>query len=184
MAFISRTFVCASLICAALPPAFAGDAGALPWNLELLLAQAPAESTDPMQDPAPAVRKPRVRSYDNVDWAARRERFDRMQHTGFNLMMGGVACGAGGVVLMIYANSLAKEGRNRSDSGYQEGVPDGMVPFFVGYISVLVGFPALLTTGIILNRIGNHKRIQAEEMLDSGARLDFGPNSFKVSYSF
>lgn len=160
---------------------------------ETLLAQSapvPAESAATVAPPAePATaRRPRARRAPSadIDWGARRERFAQMQETGFNLMMGGVACGVGGVALMVYGINRMEGSHNSDPYGNDTGSPDGILPFFIGYISVVAGLPALMTTGIILNRIGNHKRQQAEEMLgtDSGARLDLGPNSLKLSYSF
>lgn len=166
----------------------------------LLAAAAPAaetaaaipaqEAAQPSEQPArqaETARAPRPRGYDygNIDWAARRERFAGMQETGFNLMMGGVGAGAGGVALMIYGVNRMNAERDSDPYGRNQG-SDGLLPFFVGYISTLVAFPALLTTGIIINRIGNHKRAHAEEMLGGGARLrfDLEPDALKLSYSF
>lgn len=177
--------------------AFKADAIATPSDpgeaWETLLAQnapVPAESAAtaaPPAVPAPTRRQHARRAPSaDIDWTARRERFAQMQETGFNLMMGGVASGVGGVALMVYGINRMEGSHDSDPYGNDSGSPDGILPFFVGYISVLVGFPALMTTGIILNRIGNHKRIQAEDMLgDTGqTRLDLGPNSVKLSLSF
>lgn len=167
------------------PPADPGEA----WEMRLAqYAPAPppaAASETPPAEAAPERRKRPPRGYESdIDWAARRERYANMQETGFNLMMGGVACGVGGVALMVYGINRMEGSRDTDPYGNDTGNPDGLLPFMVGYISVALGLPALMTTGIILNRIGNHKRAYAEDMLGQGARLDIGPNSLKLSYSF
>ncbi len=128
----------------------------------------------------------RSRDLDDVDLEARRDRFAKMQSNGFGLMMGGVGAGVGGLVLMMVGISELESSQHTDAYGNQTGEPEGILPFFVGYISLLAVCPTLLTTGIILNRVGNHRREAYERMIQDGGstRLDIGPNGIKLSYTF
>lgn len=136
-------------------------------------------------------RSPRAVEYDREFLESKRDHFARMQRNGFGLLMGGIGAAAGGLTLMIIGinqNIAANEDYNSTDPyGYEESSDEGMGLVMVGYISLLAS-PALITTGIILNRIGNGRRRSYERMLDDKAanhlRLDVGLNSLRLSYTF
>ena len=163
---------------------------------DLLLAQAVPTASEPATVPgdstaipvvtapnsAPRTRRSRGSELTREEWVTRRDGGRKMQSTGFGLMMGGIGAGVGGVVLMVSAlNNM----ETRTDAyGYERDELPGY--FTLGFVGLAYLFPPLLTTGIILNRIGNHKRVRAEQMLEEtgGARLQVGPNSLRLSYSF
>lgn len=149
-------------------PGKAGDSSAAPAG-----TMAPAR-------PAPA----RDRGYGTPDELERkRDHFAGMQKTGFGLMMGGIAAGGGGLILMITSLSSLETKHDAYGDTYTDEPGPG---FFIGYFSFVIGFPAMLATGITLNRIGNHKRQTYERLLDEAGhtRLDIGPDSFRLTYSF
>ncbi|HKP94142.1 MAG TPA: hypothetical protein VJ385_00155 [Fibrobacteria bacterium] len=119
--------------------------------------------------------------------AERRDHFQKMQNTGFGLMMGGIGCGAGGILLMV-TGIIQMNRDNRSDEyGNRKSSDKGLGTFLIGYVALGAGAPALITTGIILNRVGNHKRRRFQDRLDGeGGRLGLGigPNSLRLSYGF
>jgi hypothetical protein len=139
----------------------------------------------PAQAPAPAMAAPsRDRGYGTPEeLEQRRDRFANMQKTGFGLMMGGIAAGGGGLILMITSISSIESSRDSYGNTHTNGAGPG---FWIGYFSFVGAFPALLATGITLNRIGSHKRQAYERLLDkaSHTRLDLGPDSFRFTYSF
>ena len=118
----------------------------------------------------------------------RYQHFERMQSTGFGLLMGGIGCGAGGLLLMITGiNEMDRNNHYDPYTGEQTNSDKGVGTFIVGYIALVVGCPALVTTGIILNRVGNHKKLRAQdEIEESGGHVDMniGLNSMRLSYSF
>lgn len=134
------------------------------------------------------------RDYDLAFLNERRDRFARMQSNGFGLIMTGVATGVGGISLMVIGinrNIAAIEDQENDFYGSSdEPSNEGMGMFMLGYLSVLAT-PAFLVTGIILNRIGNGRRIRYEEMIEehpdnkrSHLRLDVGVNALRLSYTF
>jgi hypothetical protein len=171
---------------------------------EILLAQAqPATGITPAAAPAtppgasgdssgaqvkaapPAMAAPsRDRGYGTPEeLQAKRDRFANMQKTGFGLMMGGIAAGGGGLILMITSISSLERSRDSYGNTHTDEPGPG---FWIGYFSFAGAFPSLLATGITLNRIGSHKRQVYDRLLDeaSHTRLDIGPESFRFTYSF
>jgi hypothetical protein len=117
--------------------------------------------------------------YEEIDWEWRKDYYGRKQETGFHLMMGGLACFVGGVALISIGAQVIE-----SDES-EDGSPFAQIPIGVGVLSSLVGFPTLLISGLVMNDSGKAKRLQAERMLNrTGARLDIGPNSLRLSLSF
>jgi hypothetical protein len=143
---------------------------------------APAKAIAPAS--ATGSARTRDRGYGTPEELERkRDRFAGMQKTGFGLMMGGIAAGGGGLILMITSLSSLE---TRRDSYGNTHTSEPGAGFFIGYISFAAAFPTLLATGITLNRIGNHKRQTYERLLEEAGhtRLDIGPDSFRFSYSF
>jgi hypothetical protein len=133
--------------------------------------------------PAPRYRRGRGSDLTHDELVARRDAGARLQSTGFGLMMGGVGAGVGGLILIIAAANNMET--HRDAYGY-ETTREPPSYITLGVISLVYIFPPLLTTGIIINRIGNHRRVSSERMLDEtgGAHLQIGPNSLRLSYSF
>lgn len=123
----------------------------------------------------------------------RRDRFARMQSNGFGLIMSGIATGVGGIALMaigINRNIAANEKIEDDPWSDEVSSDEGMGIFFLGYLSAVATVP-LLTVGIILNRIGNGRRIRYENLIEEhpetrkgDLRLDVAPNALKLSYTF
>jgi hypothetical protein len=162
------------LLAQATPPATVlGDTAAVPA----------AATATPAPVAAPRSRRIYGSELTQEEWAARRDAGARLQSTGFGLMMGGIGAGVGGMVLIVTAlNNLET---HTDQYGYKDnGEPPAYFTF--GIISLVYIFPPLLTTGIILNRIGNHRRVRSEQMLEGtgGAHLEIGPNALRVSYTF
>ena len=166
-------------------PAVAGDTATAAQTNPAATA-APAASVAPASpEPrtAPRTRRRYGQELTQEEWAARRDAGARLQSTGFGLMMGGIGAGVGGLVLIVTAlNNLET---HRDAYGY-ETTSEPPSYFGLGVVSLVYVFPPLLTTGIILNRVGNHRRVRAEQMLDEtgGARLEIAPNGFRVAYTF
>lgn len=163
---------------------------------DLLLAQAAPAALDagegrgdsaalpvPRATDAGAPRRHRAANASADELEEKREHFRRMQSTGFGLMMGGIGAGAGGLILMISAIASSEK---HTDAYGNTTYDDPPASFFIGYLSLVAVCPSLLTPGIILNRIGNHKRAQYDRMIEEsgGAHLDIGPNSLRLTYSF
>ncbi len=117
----------------------------------------------------------------------RRDHFRRMQSTGFGLLMGGIACGAGGILLMTTGLNQANS-QHYDQYGNATGTSDkGFATFMVGYIALVVATPALITTGIILNRVGNSRRRRYQADLDDWDKkvgVQIGLNSLRLTYNF
>jgi hypothetical protein len=158
---------------------------------ELVLAQAAPAAVDGSATSADSAVAPKMArpsranygEYSREELERKRNRFESMQKTGFGLTMGGIAAGAGGLILMI--NGLANLETHRDSYGDTVTEEPG-AGFWIGYISLVGAFPPLLTTGIILNRIGAHKRQTYERLLETAShmRMDVGPDSFRLSFSF
>lgn len=156
---------------------------------DILLAQAmpekPNTSVAGGDSAAPAMgatRRHRAVSASGEDVTERRDHYKSMQSTGFGLIMAGVGTGVGGLILMI--TSLSDMKTTTDQYGYQTTEEPG-AGFFIGYLSLALACPTFLTTGIIINRVGNHKRARYQRMIDEGeTRLDVGPNSMRLTYSF
>lgn len=166
-------------------PAAAGDSATAAQTNPAATTAPAASATPASPEPrtAPRTRRRYGQELTQEEWAARRDAGARLQSTGFGLMMGGIGAGVGGLVLIVSA--LNNMETHRDAYGYEE-TSDPPAYIELGLISLVYVFPPLLTTGIILNRVGNHRRARAEQMLDEtgGARLEIAPNGFRVAYTF
>jgi hypothetical protein len=144
----------------------------------------PNKDTLPVQAPA-AVHRTQA-SEDKEYFVNRRDHFRRMQNTGFGLLMGGIGCGAGGILLMVTGINQMDRNHGYDQYGNATRSDKGLGTFIVGYVALLVGTPALVTTGIILNRVGNHKKNRMQQDIDAWQKLGWnvGFNSMRLSYSF
>ncbi|MDB5049638.1 MAG: hypothetical protein JWO30_2709 [Fibrobacteres bacterium] len=163
------------------------------FNIVLSLADGAAlpevkKDTVYIQVPAPAPSATgHARPAEDMGYLVeRRDRFQRMQNNGFGLLMGGIGAGVGGVLLMVTgANQMDRN--NRVDQyGNETRSGNGETALVIGYLAAVLVAPPLITTGIILNRVGNHKRERFQQDIDAGGRVDLGigPNSVRLSYSF
>ena len=115
----------------------------------------------------------------------RRERFQIMQNNGFGLMMGGIGCAGGGILLVATGFNQSSRSSNRYNDNGSSG-DNGMALFLVGYLAVIAS-PGLIIPGIILNRVGNSKRRLYQNMIEdhpSKVSLNMGINSMSLSCTF
>lgn len=137
--------------------------------------------------PVTKKRKRPDQEYSQADYEERRDKFRRMQENGYHLILGGIGAGVGGLALMVYGINQLERRQSMDRYGNDTSGDEGVIPFFVGYISLVAVFPTLLTTGIILNRVGNHRRERYESLLEeagSHTQLYIGVNSLRLTYSF
>ena len=64
---------------------------------------------------------------------------------------------------------------------------DAETLIMIGYLTGVLVAPPLITVGIIMNRMGNHRRIRAMQNINAAEHivyLDLGYNSLKICYHF
>ncbi len=104
----------------------------------------------------------------------RQYRAQRMQNTGFNLLISGITIGTASILLMA-TNSIESE-----DAGE-------FTRFFIGYIGIVVATPPLVSLGIVFNRIGASKKRRYNNVLTDRQRqlsFDIYPNKMQLSFHF
>jgi hypothetical protein len=157
-------------------------------NVQVLPPAAAGTQTEPVMRPPRRERRPVVHDESEMDLdylKGRRERFQNMQNTGFGLLMGGIGCAGGGMLLMITGINQAE----RSNDPYDDNggsSDDGLGMFLIGYLAVIAS-PGLIIPGIILNRVGNSRKRRYDSMIEDHpdrVSLNVGINSLSLSYTF